>query len=350
MMKEKLLQEAYEQIEVPREDVQQAIRNGVQMGAKSGKSKRPLFRISTIAVALLVASFVTLSVAFPSFAEKIPFMDNIYEFFRGNNQEFVFEEYGDKSTDINLTKESKGVRVTITDAVYDRESITIAYKIKSDHDLGDDAVLSGVELEIEEIINPLNVGQMLPNKIGENEYAGILIATLVTGQEADQVHVKWKGDIVRSIENPEISVSGDWSFQFTLDALESKTSRFTDGTYQVYENGFGIELTRMTTTPISWDFHFAGWVDKNLDGFAKEKWERVLYDYKIYDDLGKEYEVIFMSSYGDNNEFGDRIRTTMVDKNASSLTIIPMVEIYDIDWNLLEESFDLEPINVPLDK
>ncbi|WP_159431568.1 DUF4179 domain-containing protein [Ornithinibacillus halophilus] len=349
-MKEKQYQEAYEKIEVPSEVVKQAIRKGVQRGTTIKHNKKPIWKVASIIAVVFMVALVSVSITFPSFAERLPIVGSIYDFFKEDNQEFVFKEYEDKSTGINVTEESNGVSVTITDAVYDRESITIAYKIKSEKDLGDGAVLSG-NLEIEEIANTLNEGSMPPKKIGENEYAGLLIATLVTGQEADQIHVNWKGNTIISFDgDQQMRTSGNWSFEFTLDSLESKTQNFAENNYTSTTDGFSVELTRTTTTPISRDFHFKEQIDRDLDGWIEEEWDIILFDYKVYDDLGKEYDSIGLSSYGDKFDKGHRIRTTVIDEEATSLRIIPIVEIYDRKVNLVKEPFYLKPIHVPLNK
>ena len=40
-----------------------------------------------------------------------------------------------------MTKESNGIKVTINDAVFDGETVTITYSIESDKDLGEDPII-----------------------------------------------------------------------------------------------------------------------------------------------------------------------------------------------------------------
>ena len=104
------------------------------------QKKRHISRNFSVAAALLVASSITLSFAFPTIAAKLPIMGDIFGLF-SNDEEYVFEKYNTYSTDIGITKESNGISLTLTDAVYDGENITIAYTLKSEHDLGDRPVL-----------------------------------------------------------------------------------------------------------------------------------------------------------------------------------------------------------------
>ena len=116
-----------------------------------GKRKNHLPRNLSVAAAFLVASSITLSVAFPTFAAKLPIVGNIFELFN-DNERYVFEKYDTHATDIGVTKESNGISVTVTDAVYDGENITIAYTMESEKDLGERPVLEGI-LDAEEFHN-----------------------------------------------------------------------------------------------------------------------------------------------------------------------------------------------------
>jgi hypothetical protein len=62
----------------------------------------------------------------------LPIIGNIFEFFSNESKSYVFDEYNQYSTEIGTTKESNGVEITITNAVYDGESVTIAYTMRSE--------------------------------------------------------------------------------------------------------------------------------------------------------------------------------------------------------------------------
>ena len=42
-----------------------------------------------------------------------------------------------------MTEESKGIKVTINDAIYDGKTVSITYSIESDQDLGNDPMIYG---------------------------------------------------------------------------------------------------------------------------------------------------------------------------------------------------------------
>lgn len=73
--------------------------------------------------------------------EKLPVLHNIFNLFEDNVKEYIFNNYDRYTTKLDLVQESNGVRITLTDAVYDGENITIAYIIDSAHDLGEEPLI-----------------------------------------------------------------------------------------------------------------------------------------------------------------------------------------------------------------
>lgn len=73
---------------------------------------------------------------FPAHAGSIPIVKNIFQFIDGDRS-FLYENYKEFSTAIELSEMSKGVEITINDALYDGETIFITYSLKSKKKLGD---------------------------------------------------------------------------------------------------------------------------------------------------------------------------------------------------------------------
>ena len=53
----------------------------------------------------------------------------------------LYDNYKEYSTEMNMTEESNGIKVTINDAVFDGKTVAITYSIESDQDLGDDPII-----------------------------------------------------------------------------------------------------------------------------------------------------------------------------------------------------------------
>ena len=60
-----------------------------------------------------------------------------------NGRTGLYDDYKEYSTEINMTEESNGIKVTINDAIYDGKTVSVTYSIESDQDLGDDPIIFG---------------------------------------------------------------------------------------------------------------------------------------------------------------------------------------------------------------
>ncbi|CAM3260196.1 DUF4179 domain-containing protein [Filibacter tadaridae] len=325
------------------------------------KRKNHLPRNLSVAVVFLVASSITLSVAFPTFAAKLPIVGNVFELFN-DDEKYVFEEHDTYATDIGVTKESNGVSVTVTDAVYDGENITIAYTMESEKDLGQRPVLDG-KLDANEFQDIYKDSGYSPNyitkKVSDNEYAGLFIYQLIEGPKPDEIHVTWDGDNVVNLVDADNPLPGDWSFQLTLQALEGKTKELSETGIHSKENGIDVALTKMTETPVSTTLYLSEQVDVRKAAMENVEWRGVVIDYLVTDDLGNEYNAIHYKDTGHSTDFKQdhvsdpRITTTVFNKEATSVTITPIVNIYKMvnDDGTLEsvkEPYPIEPMQFDL--
>lgn len=328
-----------------------------------GKRKNHLPRNLSVAAAFLVASSIMLSAAFPAFAAKLPIVGNVFELFN-DDEKYVFEKHDTHATEIGVTKESNGIRVTVTDAVYDRESITIAYTIESDKDLGERPVLVG-DLDAEEFLNMYKdhgyFPQHITKKLNDHEYAGLFIYQLIRGPKPDEIHVTWEGDNVLNLANVENAFPGDWSFQLTLPALEGNTQVLSGTGIQLGANGIDVTLTKMTETPVSTTLYLSEHVDVRKEAMEDEEWRGVVIDYVVTDDLGNEYNVIHYKDTSHSTDFKQnhvsypRITTTIFDEQATSITIMPIVNIYkkvsdDGTLELVKQPYPIQSMQFDLKK
>ncbi|TKC15284.1 DUF4179 domain-containing protein [Robertmurraya kyonggiensis] len=354
MMKEKYLQEIFEQIEVPKEDVRHSIRQGIQRAEIKGKKKNHLLRVLPVAAVLLVTTVITLGFSFPSFAEKLPIIGNIFKMFEDNDRKYIFEEYDSYSTKLDLTKESNGVRITLTEAVYDGENITIAYMIDSEHDLGDEPIIEWDPNHFDDLYGELS-GTQLTKKLDEHKYAGIFMLNILNGNRPDSIEFTWEGTSIFSLEDRKNQTKGSWSFNFTLDKVESNIRQFENSATK--GEGMEVDLKNMTTTPISTSFYFNQKVDRKV--WKEEKLSAVFFDYEMSDNLGNVYTMVTNGSFGSDIEKSGRAMTTEIDEEATSIIITPIVTVYKekseqsqdengVEVELAKSPFKLEPIEIPL--
>ncbi|MDQ0352868.1 hypothetical protein J2R98_002719 [Alkalibacillus filiformis] len=320
---------------------------------KAMKHKKKRWSKNVPAAAIVLSSVMTFIVAIsfanPALATNLPLISNIYEIFV-DEETYVFEEYDEHSTNLDLSKESDGVTVTLTDAVYDLESVTVAYTIESEKDLGDAPFLDGrfviesMEEADETVYTP---GRFMTEKINDNKYAGVYIHYLLEGEVSQEIDVNWVSSTISQLYEEENSVDGDWSFEFSLEATEKDTYEYTD--LKSYSEGIEVELDQMTSTTVAANFYFTENISR--DAFGKD--EYVSIRYTVADNLGNEYNVLPNAGYGDNKyNITSRITTTSIHEVASTIFIIPEVSTYatteDNDLELVKEPYELDQIEIPL--
>ncbi len=335
----------------------------VKRAVMRGKRKNHLPRNLSVAAAFLVASSITLSVAFPTFAAKLPIVGNIFELFT-DDEKYVFEKFDTFSTDIGVTKESNGISVTVTDAVYDGENITIAYTIESEKELGERPVLDG-KLDAEEFQNMYKDNGFFPSnitkKISDHEYAGLFIYQLIQGPKPDEIHVTWDGEKVVNLSNTNIAFPGDWSFQLTLNKLEAETQDLSQAFINSEANGIFVSLRKVRETPVSTTLYFSEVVDVRLAAMEDNEFRVVLIEYLVKDNLGNEYNAIHYRDTGHSTDFDQshsshpRLTTSLFHEKATSVTITPIVNIYEMKnsegWlELVQEPYPIESMQYDLNK
>lgn len=364
-MKEKYFQDLYEQIEVPEGDVQQSIQAGLQNAKLRGRKKNHLFRKVPVAAFLLITMVTILNLSFPTFAEKLPFIGSVYELFKNENRESVFEQYGNHSTNVGEARDSNGITVTVTDTVYDGENITIVYLIESEKELGERPILEG-DLIVEEFgdkykdnIYPEN---FIVEKLNEHQYVALYIYQLIEGPKPEKLHVMWKGDTITDLNNVYHSYPGNWEFEFTLPSLSLESHKpINKGIKSTEEEGIKISLIKMVQTPISSTFYLSENVDIRKIVSEEEKWRGVLVEYIVTDNLGNEYDAIHFRDTGHSIDFTQdhrsypRITTTIFHDDATSITITPFINTFRMvnSDGVLEHTkqpYSLQPIVVPLDR
>lgn len=324
------------------------------------KKQLPKTLSAAIILVSIIALSFTLSVANPVFAEKIPIIGNIFELFSDNEKEYIFEDYDKHSTKLDMTHESNGIEITLTEAVYDGENVTIAYTMKSAQDLGDEPFIDA-QFSIGKN-NDFNyiAGSQMSEKVSEKEYAGLFMIYLMDGEWPEDVQVNWEAQEIGEIDSTTgsmiHSIEGIWSFELNLGEIKGRTEDFES--LMSKEDGLEVALKQIARTPISTSYYFQEKTGASLKNLKDEEWETVLFDYDISDNLGNEYTVVPNASWGNNDHIlASRVITTNIAEEAMSIKITPRASIYKMkdegsegELELVQEPIELETIEVQLDK
>ncbi len=129
-MEKNSLQEAYEKIEVPKEDVLDAIKTGMKRASndepKTKKNARVVWSTVAAATILVPSSFISPSIS--HVMAEVPLLGKVYETFNDTigrtlqSQKLI--------TALNEKASSKGIDVSITNAYYDGAVVGVTFKVK----------------------------------------------------------------------------------------------------------------------------------------------------------------------------------------------------------------------------
>ncbi|MBN8191765.1 DUF4179 domain-containing protein [Bacillus sp. NTK074B] len=245
---------------------------------KSRGKKTGIWKNMAVASAMLIGVTTAAGYAYPSFADQIPFMDNVIQYFSNDD---TYKEFDEFSTDIGLTETSNGVTVLIDNAVYDGTNITVSYAIETDKDFGEDILSGGHWFDVKGANGSGGSSQL--TKISDNRYVGLATITpSFKGSDfPETVEVTWEPQTLYSTSN-DLEVDGDWSFAFSLKRLDGDV-RLINETTKTHDINFTLKSVELTdvSTVIAYE--------QEVSGKLLEKWPEVSPVFKVTDDLGHVY-------------------------------------------------------------
>ena len=148
-----------------------------------------------------------------------------------------------------MTEESKGITVTINDAIYDGKTVSITYSIETDQDLGNDPMIGG-HLDIKGSTG--QAGTSTISKVDENHYVGLITASSMNLMDANTVKIKWNIESITIPEKQE-EIKGKWNFALALDPTES-IAKLSD--QSVEHNGVQVHVGEISITPMSFIVYY----------------------------------------------------------------------------------------------
>lgn len=300
--------------ELEKARIKKAVKQSIKQRKKSKKWKRK------IAAAAIVTglSAATFGLTFPTYASNVPIIGDIFRFL-DNGRTGLYENYKGYSTEMNLSQESNGIKVTINDAVYDGKTISLTFSLESDRDLGDDPFLEA-PLDIKGTSGSTGTYQI--SKVDEYQYVGLITESIFEEEEKDHVKVKWEIDRILLPTNKDIK--GKWNFALALDAL-AKDTKISD--QSVEQNGVKISVGKVSVTPMSFTVYYNQTVSEEI----RKKWHAADADIIIKDDLGNQYSGEVNGGAGDNEGYQVSWSKTFekLDPNATKLIITPHVNMYE---------------------
>ncbi|MFB5198529.1 DUF4179 domain-containing protein [Neobacillus sp. KR4-4] len=326
----------FEELEVTEFEKAQ-VKKSLKKSIVNHKKRNSWKKNVVVASILFCISATTFGLTLPVYAKNIPVIDDIFRFFdngmtgiytnkdsqskvstdKGNG---LYSDYKKYSSDVNLTKESNGVKFTINDAVFDGKTVTLTYSIESNQDLGN----AGISMPKIRGMKALG-GTGKTSKINSNKYVGILTVSDLENKKLDVANIQWDIDSIKNPDN-QTEIKGDWKFAFSLNATNNRI-QLTEGSAE--KNGVKVNIEKITTNPMSFTVYY----NQEISSMVKSIWDGVLVDLEIRDDLGNSYSGQDNGASGDNyNVYGGKTFGKLNEK-AKKLIITPHVTFIDYNSN-----------------
>lgn len=265
--------EEIEASEIEKEKVKRNVKQSI-----CTKKKMKSWKKGVAAASILVGvSVAMLGIGFPTYAGGLPIVGDIFRFL-DNGRTGLYENYKEFSTELNMTRESNGVKVTINDAVFDGRTITITYSIESEKDLGEKPFPFGSPQ-----VMGFDGGGGSSNvtKVGEGKYVGMTTMSGNSSKRLDVANVWWNMEEIE-LDYKGNSIKGNWNFALSLKAMESKEVKVNG----VSENELiKVNIDKMEVTPMSFIVFFNQEESKVL----RSIWDSADVELEIKDDLGNKY-------------------------------------------------------------
>ena len=287
------------------------------------KKKRVGWKMKISAAAMIVVlSVTTFGLTFPAYAGNIPIIGDIFRFL-DNEKTGLYDDYKEYSTEMNMSQESKGIKVTINDAVFDGQTVAMTYSIESEHDLGDNITTFG---------SP-NIkgsdgmaGSSYISKVDDHHYVGLHRVTPsgLISSEKEAIDIKWKVDRIFNNDTQE-EIKGKWEFAFSLKATDSHIQLSNQSTKK---SGVKVNIEKVSYTPMSFIVHY----NQEVTEKVIEKWHEVYVELAIKDDLGNVYPGEGNGGSGKDSYNLSLSKTfEKLDPNATALIVTPHVTFRSLD-------------------
>jgi hypothetical protein len=322
--------EEMEVSEIEKAKVKKALKMTIHEMKKRNKVKK-----NVVAASIIVClSATTFGLTFPAYAKNVPVIEDIFRFFDQDRfgsientsdhndtqkkETGLYYEYKQYSNEINLTRESNGVKFTVNNGVFDGKTVTLTYTIESEHQLGNVGVYGPVIQGMDSM-----GGTSKTTKVDTNKYVGILTLSSYEDIDLDVANVKWNID---KISNPDtnLEIKGDWKFKFSLKAVDSKM-QLSDSSAE--KNGVKVDIERISVNPMSFIVDYS----QEVSQLVTNTWDGVDVDLEIKDDLGNIYSGEGNGGKGTEGTFNISLSKTFekLDEKATKLFITPNVTLRD---------------------
>ena len=151
---------------------------------KKNSSQKWKKGIAAAGLAIGIGATSLVGLSYTTFAQEIPFVNSIFKLFSEKEYGTTLVGYDKFAEAENMTVESNGTTITITETLLDSKKLFVSYSIETDKDLGPIALIDG-SFTLDGRQNSLFHAEHDIDKIAHNKYAGMTTAILPLSHSID---------------------------------------------------------------------------------------------------------------------------------------------------------------------
>lgn len=301
---------------------------------KCSKHKRFKFKKITGILAACLTIVLIFGITASTYASNIPVLKNIFETFKLNK----YENYDIYASDINITKENKGIKITINKVIYDGLDLELFYTLESEESMDKRPDFKDIDIKIngKEANFGYGGGGELCNDnktyVGTINYS-ILSKSMVPEEmsEFNETAIDIPEQFMLNIKFNQVKfgtdekfIKGKWTFDIPV-SNESTRGKVKEYDTEVDLNNIqkGLKVNKIITTPIN----------TVIQILNRDNSENIL-DFIAFDNKGRCIEPKSSHSSGRTNEDEEYMELKNVHfkelyEDTKSITFIPYHMIFN---------------------
>lgn len=325
-----------ETIEVP-EEIKSKI-NGTLENLNIKKKKKTKLKIA-VSVAAVFVAFLTIGITMPAYAQNIPIIGSIFKLLDNG----FYEEYDEYASDINVTKESNGVKVTISSIVYDGIDLNVAYTVESDEPMKSNPHILEKDFFINGKLTTFSSGGS--GKFLDDNKTYIGVETFKVSKDEVPKEIQEKTLLGGYVEVPDEftltlnikeflgEIKGDWNFniQVASEKVNGKVKEI-DVDKNLNQLATDMKVNKVITTPINTVLYASS---KN-DGSSSD------IEYIVEDNKGRMLQMKSSSGSGDAERIYFSYNFKEKYDDTKKLTFTPYIRTYSNSIETLKTDLNIK--------
>ncbi|WP_060204532.1 DUF4179 domain-containing protein [Sporosarcina koreensis] len=311
---------------------------------KKNSSQKWTKGIAAACLAIGIGATSLVGLSYTTFAQEIPFINSIFKLFSEKEYGTTLVGYDRFAEAENMTVESNGTTITITETLLDSKKLFVSYSIDTEKDLGPIALIDG-SFTLNGEQNSLFHAEHDIYKIAHNKYVGMTTAILPLSHSIDEGTFQFN---IRELSNPENGdvVQGEWDFEIYAEA--SDTIVQTVEVPKSEKNDLNVEINKITYTSYSSIVNYKEGIHNEM---LNNKYNVIYSELLLKDDLGNTYKSKFNGGQGTLGVTNYMITFGQLHPDAKTLIFTPVFHFKNLD-NIYEsvETMQLDDIIVEIER